>query len=127
MNATPPPAGDATSGLAEAIDAIEARLSTLSNALREHDGRGIDAAALEVQRALALALDRFERGGSPLTPALRQRLARASAGIAAQRETLARATAALDRAVDALLPREAGVYNARGAAEQSKHSGVARA
>lgn len=113
--------------LSEAIDAIEGRLAVLGDALREHDGRGIDTAALEVQRALALALDRFHRNRAPVTPALRQRLARASAAIAVQRESLARATASLDRAIDVLLPREAGVYNARGAADQLKHSGVARA
>lgn len=116
-----------TGSLSEAIDAIDERLAVLADALRDHDGRGIDAAALDVQRALALALDRFQRGRAPITPALRQRLGRASAAIAVQRESLARATASLDRAIDVLLPREAGVYNARGAADQVKHSGVARA
>lgn len=120
-------APQAPAGLAEAIDAIEVRLAALSAALGEPGGRGIDAAALEVQRALAHALDRVQRGGAALTPALRQRLARASAQVGSQRESLARATAALDRAIDVLLPREAALYNARGAAEAAKHSGAARA
>ena len=42
---------------------------------------------------------------------------RASSQVAAQRESFARATAALDRAIDVLLPREAGgVYSAHGTA-----------
>ena len=43
----------------------------------------------------------------PLPPALRNRLASASGQVAAQRESLARATAALDRAIEVLLPRDA--------------------
>lgn len=108
---------------------VEARLGGLAQALRERDSRGVDAAATELQRALGQALDHFglaaRRGGVP--PALRQRLALASGQVAAQRETLARATAALDRAIDGLLPREAAVYNARGAAAQPASSGLARA
>jgi hypothetical protein len=127
MSAPHVPTAPAANGLADAIDAVEARLAALSEALREPGSRGIDTAALEVQRALSLTLDRVQRGGTPLSPALRQRLARASASVASQRESLARATAALDRAIDVLLPREAAVYNSRGAADQIKQSGVARA
>lgn len=47
-------------------------------------------------------------------PALRDRLMRASGLVASQRESLARATAALDRAIDVLMPRSApaSVYGA---------------
>jgi hypothetical protein len=51
---------------------------------------------------------------------MRRRLARASAQVASQRETLARATAALDRAIDVLMPESApvgGLYGARGLPE----------
>ena len=49
---------------------------------------------------------------------------RASSQVAAQRESFARATAALDRAIDVLLPREvAAVYSPRGAAERSAPHG----
>ena len=56
---------------------------------------------------------------------LRQRLAVASGRVAAQREALARATAALDRAIDVLLPDHPmhGVYGAGGAAERSLRTG----
>ncbi|HEU4457977.1 MAG TPA: hypothetical protein VFR90_02520 [Methylibium sp.] len=110
-----------------AIDDVEARLAALAASLAEPGGRAIDTAATDLQRALAAALDRFQRSRGPVPPALRQRLARASASIAAQRETLARATAALDRAIEVLLPREGGTYNAQGAAAQARHSGLARA
>jgi hypothetical protein len=127
MSAHSVPTTGAAGGLPEAIDAVETRLAMLSDALRENDGRGIDAAALDVQRALALTLDRFQRARAPLSPAMRQRLMRASAGVAAQRESLGRASASLDRAMNVLLPREAAVYNAQGATDAAKHSGVARA
>jgi hypothetical protein len=45
---------------------------------------------------------------------LRNRLVKASGQVAAQRESLLRATVALDRAIDALMPREnAPVYGQR--------------
>ncbi|HSV71022.1 MAG TPA: hypothetical protein VLI72_12995 [Methylibium sp.] len=120
------PTGDP---LEAVIVEVEQRLAGLAQALLERDSRGVDAAATQLQQALALALDHFGRaareGGIP--PALRQRLVRASGQVAAQRETLARATAALDRALEGLLPREATVYNARGAAALAVHSGSARA
>ena len=61
--------------------------------------------------------------------ALRDRLAQASGQVVAQRESLARATAALDRALDVLLPREgAGLYSIYGAADRGMYkSGVIRA
>ncbi len=55
----------------------------------------------------------------PLPPSLRHRLASASGQVAAQRESLARATAALDRAIDVLLPAESlQLYSALGSAER---------
>ncbi len=55
-------------------------------------------------------------GGVP--PALRQRLALAGAGVAAHRDALARATAALDRAIDALMPGSSTpLYGAQGTPE----------
>ena len=61
--------------------------------------------------------------------ALRNRLASASGQVAAQRESLARATAALDRAIDVLLPRDSmALYSAYGGADRGMFkSGVIRA
>ena len=91
------------------LAAVETRLSALGNALRARDAAGIDLHAAELHRALASAVSQFSdaaRSG-PLPPALRNRLASASGQVAAQRESLARATAALDRAIEVLLPRDA--------------------
>jgi hypothetical protein len=77
----------------------------------------------ELHRALGVAVQQFvhaaRRGGVPRD--LRQRLAQAGAQIAAQRDALARATAAMDRALDVLLPglsRTPELYSAQGAHEQ---------
>ncbi|WP_428417244.1 hypothetical protein [Methylibium sp.] len=113
--------------LEAAIADVEQRLAALALTLLERDSRGVDTAAVELQRALATALDCFSRNRGPIPPALRQRLAQASGQVASQRDTLARATAALDRAIEVLIPREAAVYNARGAAALAAHSGVVKA
>jgi hypothetical protein len=47
--------------------------------------------------------------------------------VAAQRESLARATAALDRAIDVLLPRDGSVVYSAYGAERVIKSGVVRA
>ena len=104
--------------LEASLAAVELRLAALGDALRERDSAGIDLHATELHRALAHAVDQFAgaaRAGSiPL--ALRHRLASASGEVAAQRESLARATAALDRAIDVLIPRDGAtaVYSAQG-------------
>jgi hypothetical protein len=88
------------------LSRVESRLEALSEALRADDAVALECAATELHRALASAVDTFKlaarRGGVPV--AMRQRLAVASAQVAAQRESLARATAALDRAIDVLMP-----------------------
>jgi len=62
-------------------------------------------------------------------PALRQRLALAGSQVAAQRESLARATAALDRAIDVLMPAPpaAAVYGQAGITERAASSGCLHA
>jgi len=121
------PADSAADPLETVVAAVEGRLAALARALREHDSRGVDTAAGELQRALAAALDAFNAAGrrGPVPPALRQRLVRASGAVASQRETLARATAALDRAIDILLPRETAGYTAEGMTANSTRSGSA--
>ena len=113
------------------LSAVESRLADLGNALRSRDSAGIDLHAVELHRALASAVNQFSVAAKsgPLPPALRNRLAAASGQVAAQRESLARATAALDRAIDVLLPREsAGLYSVYGTADRGVFaSGVIRA
>lgn len=113
------------------LAAVESRLAALGNALRNRDAVGIDLHAAELHRALASAIAHFSdaaRSG-PVPHALRTRLAQAGGQVAAQRESLARATAALDRAIDVLLPRDSlNVYSASGGADRGMfRSGVIRA
>ena len=109
------------------LSEVEARLVALGNALRARDPVGIDLHAAELHRALASAVTQFSAAAKsgPLPPALRHRLASASGQVAAQRESLARATAALDRAIDVLMPDNSlPLYSALGSAERVLKSGV---
>jgi len=121
---TQPTASPQGGDLEACLGAVELRLAALGEALRARDVQAIEVHASELHRALALAVDRFSQaartaGGVPLP--LRRRLAVASGHVAAQRESLARATAALDRAIDVLLPHTAGtsVYAPTGLADRS--------
>ena len=116
--------------LEEALASVEARLAALGDALRERDSAAIDTHASELHRALAHAVDCFARASrnGPVHPALRHRLASTSGLVAAQRESLARATAALDRAIDVLMPRDAAtLYSAQGSSDRAQRGGVIQA
>ena len=116
--------------LESALAAVEERLSALGVALCVRDTLGIEMHSTELHRALSLAVDRFAaaaRSGS-VPPALRHRLASTSGQVAAQRESLARATAALDRAIDVLMPRDtAALYSILGSADRGARSGSVQA
>jgi hypothetical protein len=117
--------------LEESIVTLESRLQTLGEALRVHHAEAVEAEAAELQRALATAVERLRRSAraGQLTPQLRQRLAAASGQVAAQRESLARASAAMDRALDVLLPGPAAqvAYSAAGLNERAPSGGLLRA
>jgi hypothetical protein len=102
------------------LAAVEKQLASLGESLRANDSVAIDHHATELHRALARAVDHFASAArnGPVPSPLRERLKLASGLVASQRESLARATAALDRAMDVLMPREraAGVYSANGGA-----------
>jgi len=120
-----------THTLQPSIEQVEARLKALGDALCAHGAETVEAEAAELQRALAAALEQLRRSArsEPLPLQLRQRLALASGQVAAQRESLARATAALDRAIDVLLPSPAPrvAYSAAGLSERRPHTGLLRA
>jgi hypothetical protein len=116
--------------LEQALSAVEARLAALGDALRARDSAAIDTHATELHRALANAVDCFARASrsGAVPPALRHRLASTSGLVAAQRESLARATAALDRAIDVLMPRDAAtLYSSQGGADRGPRGGVIQA
>lgn len=121
-NARPPEVLEAS------LEAVEHHLAALGAALRDRDAGAIERHATELHRALALAIHRFthaSRQPSGVPQALRQRLALAGGQVAAQRESLARATAALDRAIDVLMPSPlpAAVYCTGGHNERPATSG----
>ncbi|HSW26086.1 MAG TPA: hypothetical protein VLJ62_25210 [Burkholderiaceae bacterium] len=117
--ATPSVAAGVSSAELEAVlQRVEQHLDDLQSALSARDMPCIELHAGELQKALALAVERFmqaaRRGGPPLP--LRRRLGLASAQVAAQRDALARATAALDRAIDVLMPGHgSALYSPSGA------------
>ncbi|HET9205903.1 MAG TPA: hypothetical protein VFO28_06685 [Burkholderiaceae bacterium] len=100
------------------LQRLEQHLDDLQTALAARDMPCIELHAGELQRALVQAIDRFQRAArARATPLeLRRRLALAGAQVAAQRDALARATAALDRAIDVLMPASSptAVYSATG-------------
>ena len=126
----PADAAGASPVLESSLADVESRLGALGAALRARDAAAIDLHAVELHQALAMAVEQFSKAArsGPVPSALRSRLARASGQVAAQRESLARATAALDRAIDVLLPRDAGaLYSSWGGAERSLRGGVIQA
>ena len=124
-----PIAGGNAGPLEEAVATIETRLAALGTALRERDALAIEGAAQALQRAFSSAIHRFtaaarQADGIPLP--LRRRLAIARGQVAAQRESLARANAALDRAMNVLLPPDwpAPAYAADGARARQNTTGA---
>lgn len=117
-----------SAGLEPLLERVEARLTALGDALQKQDLPAIELESSELHRALAQAVDHFTRAArsGPIDPGLRRRLAHTSGHVAAHRESFARATAALDRAIDILLPAHPrpGVYGASGTAARSSLGGV---
>jgi hypothetical protein len=116
--------------LEDTLDAVESRLAALGEALRARDAVAIDVHATELHRALARAVERFSVAArcGEVPPTLRRRLASASGQVAAQRESLARATAALDRAIEVLMPREVpALYSSLGTSERAHRSSSVQA
>lgn len=114
-----------TPDLEQPLMRVEAQLAALANALKASDVAALERAANELHRALAAAVDHFRlaaRQGAVPAP-LRLRLAAASAEVAAQRDSLARATAALDRAIDVLIPGNPSTYGAAGLGGRAASTG----
>ena len=116
--------------LEQPLQDVEACLNALGEALLRRDSPAIEMEASRLQLVLQQAIASFSeaaRAGS-VPPALRHRLVAAGGRVAAQRESLARATAALDRAMDVLMPVEpAGLYGSTGKAERKAYGGTFQA
>ena len=133
MQALPPTEPDAAAlslELEPPLLEVEAALNLLGDAMLRRDSAAIEQHAAALHQALAKAIERFSeaaRTGS-VPPLLRHRLVQAGGRVAAQRESLARATAALDRAIDVLMPSEAtGLYSSIGKAERKSLGGSIQA
>jgi hypothetical protein len=126
------PFGGPTDALESSLDAVEHQLAALGAALRNRDADAVERHAGTLHRSLATAIQRFghaarRQGGVPQP--LRERLALASGQVASLRESLARATAALDRAIDVLMPPPvpATTYGQGGHNQRSGTSGCLHA
>jgi hypothetical protein len=129
MTATVSPvsaAGPLGAELEQPLLAVEAALNQLGEALARRDAAAIEQHSADLHQHLARAVQSFSeaaRTGS-VPAALRHRLVRAGGLLAAQRETLARGNASLDRALDVLIPSEpTGLYGAAGKAERKTFGG----
>jgi hypothetical protein len=123
---TTAPATSLSPELEQPLLAVEAALNQLGDALARRDAAAIEQHAADLHQHLARAVQSFSEaartGGVP--SALRNRLVRAGGLLAAQRETLARGNASLDRALDVLIPSEpTGLYGASGKAERRSVGG----
>jgi hypothetical protein len=110
-------AGHTAGDLEGLLSRVESELSSLGDALRLRDSQAIECHAQRLHLALEGAIQAFSRAArnGAIPPPLRTRLVKASGQVAAQRESLVRATVALDRAIDALMPRDApALYGSRG-------------
>jgi hypothetical protein len=100
---------------------VEGSLNRLGEALLRRDMAAIELHAASLHGALAQAVAAFREAASTgsLPAQLRNRLVLAGGRMAAQRESLSRASVALDRAIDVLMPADLGdVYGASGKAER---------
>lgn len=107
--------------LEAAVLRLEQQLAAMVTAMCRQDALAIELAAGGLHKALASALNESQRalrGGTVVPVPIKQRLVAASGQVAALRESLARATASLDRAIDVLLPNHAaqGLYDSHGSA-----------
>lgn len=110
------------STLAPLVQALEATLAQAQQALTQRDALLLEEQASRVQSLMAQALQLAR--GAPLEAVLRQRLARCGAQMAAQRQALFRASTALDRAMEVLMPAEpTGLYGETGRALRQRSRG----
>lgn len=119
--------------LAALLEAVERQLTVLGSTLRDGDAAAIERGAAALHRALAAAVYGFghavQQPNGVVPQALRQRLAVAGGHVAALRESLARATASLDRAINVLIPaaQAPSLYDTAGHNERATTSGSLRA
>ncbi len=118
--------------LEAALDSVERSLGALGTALRERNAAAVEHHASELHRALAAAIQRLgqaSRQPSGVPHALRLRMAAVGGQVASQRENVARASAAIERGIEVLMPTAApvAIYGQGGHSERSATSGCLHA
>lgn len=111
------------SALDRVVSDIETELDALGQALLARDNAALERASTALQQKLSAAVELYRQASaSGRMPAeLRHRLKRASGQVVRHREALTRATVALDRALDVLMP---GVHGQTVYTEQARMSGA---
>lgn len=95
------------------LAALEAALAGVHQALQQYDVAALEQHSQAVQGLMSDALGEARQGRLSLPQ--RQRLALVGAQMAAHRVSLSRASMALDRAIDVLMPAESiGLYGEAG-------------
>ena len=104
-----------------------AELMDVLDRLRTADVRAVVVTG--TGRFFSAGLDLFEVFGTEMTTAVATCISCGASGqVAAQRESLARATAALDRAIEVLMPSDApGLYSSIGGPDRGLRGGVIQA
>ncbi len=131
-DAAPSPTGESRA-LDAALESIEVSLTLLQRAVLAGAMPEVEAQSAALHRQLASSVVTFMQAAQDgaLSAAQRRQLGHASARVAAQRESLARATAALDRAMDVLIdtaPSQPGaLYAAHGGPGPRTLGSVAKA
>lgn len=108
--------------IAPLLAALESALEGVHQALVQQDSQALEQHSQAVQGLMSDALAQARDGHLSLP--LRQRLAQAGAQMAAHRVSLSRASTALDRAIDVLMPAESiGLYGEAGKTLKRRSSG----
>lgn len=97
------------------MQSLEAQLESLAQAMRERDSAAIAECSVRLQRSLQQAMPVLRSAtaqGGGLPDGLQPRLAKLQGAVAAQRESLARASAAVQRAMNVLMPAAPAVVYA---------------
>jgi len=112
-----------THALDHIVSEVESELDALGRALLARDNAGLERASTALQHKLSAAVELYRQASASgrMPPELRHRLKRASGQVVRHREALTRATVALDRALDVLMP---GVQGHTVYTEQARMSGA---
>ena len=108
------------------VSRVEHCVVALQASLRLQSVPDTEAQARDLHQALAQAVAAFAACPGGVTEPLRRRLSRVGGQLGRQRESLARAAATLDRAVEVMMPKASArtFYSAQGVAAIAPRAGA---